>query len=87
MQTNFEKGKADNMVNGTTRRRNPLLPWWIGLVIIAVAVVYVGYQFTTLNCGPATAGSLAFIVLGVIPAVYLSLMYMTLKSQAASESG
>lgn len=65
--------------------RNPLLPWWIGLAIILVAVIYVGYQFTTLGCGPGTAGSLAFIVLGVMPAVYLVLMYITLKSQSDSE--
>jgi hypothetical protein len=41
----------------------------------------------TLNCGPVTTGILAFIVLGVNPAVYLSLMYLTLKGQAESESG
>jgi hypothetical protein len=63
-----------------------MLPWWIGLAIILVAVVYVGYQFTTLDCGPVTAGLLAFIVLGVIPVVYLALMYLTLKSQYESES-
>jgi len=65
--------------------RNPLLPWWIGLAIIVTAVVYIGYQFTTLECGPVAAGILAFIVLGVIPIVYLSLMYLTLKGQSDSE--
>jgi hypothetical protein len=74
------------MANGPARRRNPMLPWWIGLAIILVAVMYVGYQFTTLDCGPVTAGLLAFIVLGVIPVVYLALMYLTLKSQYESES-
>jgi hypothetical protein len=64
--------------------RNPLLPWWIGLAIILAAVIYVGYQFTTLECGAGTAGFLAFIVLGVVPAVYLSLMYLTLKSESES---
>jgi hypothetical protein len=63
-----------------------MLPWWIGLAIILAAVGYVGYQFTTLDCGPVTAGLLAFIVLGVIPVVYLALMYLTLKSQYESES-
>jgi hypothetical protein len=72
------------MATGSTTR-NPLLPWWIGLAIILAAVIYVGYQFTTLGCGPGTAGFLAFIVLGVLPAVYLVLMYMTLKSQSESE--
>lgn len=68
-----------------TISRNPLLPWWIGLAVIAAAVLYVGYQFTTLDCGPAMAGGLAFIVLGIIPVVYLALMYLTLKSQADDE--
>ncbi len=65
--------------------RNPILPWWIGLAIIVGAVVYTGYQFTTLECGPVNAGLLAFIVLGVVPIVYLTLMYLTLKGQADSE--
>ncbi len=68
-----------------SKTANPLLPWWIGLAIILAAVFYVGYQFTTLECGAGTAGFLAFIVLGVVPAVYLSLMYLTLKSQAERE--
>jgi hypothetical protein len=67
--------------------RNPLLPWWIGLAIIVAAVVYTGYQFTTLECGAGTAGALALIVLGVVPIVYLALMYLTLKGQADSERG
>lgn len=65
--------------------RNPLLPWWIGLAIIVAAVVYAGYQFTTLECGPGTAGFLAFVVLGVVPVVYLALMYLTLRGQSDSE--
>ena len=69
----------------STGRRNPLTPWWIGLAIIVAAVAYVGYQFTSLDCGPGRAASLALIVLGIIPAVYLVLMYVTLKGQAESE--
>lgn len=72
------------MASGSATR-NPLLPWWIGLVITLAAAIYVGYQFTTLGCGPGMAGSLAFIVLGVMPAVYLVLMYMTFKSQSEDE--
>jgi hypothetical protein len=72
------------MATGNTTR-NPLLPWWIGLAIILAAIAYVGYLFTTMGCGPGTAGPLAFMVLGVMPAVYLVLMYMTLKSQSDSE--
>jgi hypothetical protein len=74
------------MAIGSTTRK-PLLSWWIGLAIILAAVVYVGYQFTNLACGPGIAGTLAFIVLGVMPAVYLVLMYLTLKSQSDSERG
>ena len=73
------------MTNRSTRHRNPLLPWWIGLAVIIAAVVYLGYEFTGLECGPVGAGLLAFGVLGVIPAVYLVLMYLTFKSQAESE--
>ena len=75
------------MANGPARQRNPMLPWWIGLATIAAAVVYIGYQFTKLasDCGPVAAGLLAFGVLGVIPAVYLALMYLTFKSQSESE--
>jgi hypothetical protein len=72
------------MASRSTRRRNPLLPWWIGLVITAAAVAFVGYRFTRADCGP-NESSLAFIVLGIIPVVYLALMYLTLKSQAESE--
>ena len=59
------------------------------MAIVGAAVVYIGYQFTKLasDCGPVAAGLLAFAVLGVIPAVYLVLMYLTFKSQADSERG
>ncbi|HEY7665306.1 MAG TPA: hypothetical protein VH934_19480 [Xanthobacteraceae bacterium] len=83
--SNRQKPKGHSMMNRSTRHRNPLLPWWIGLAITVAAVAYLGYQFTHLDCGPVGAGSLAFGVLGVIPAVYLILMYLTFKSQAESE--
>lgn len=72
------------MAKSTMPRRNPLLPWWIGLVIIIAVEVYIGYRFACLDCG-AMGPVLGFIVLGVIPVVYLTLMYLTLKSQADSE--
>ncbi len=65
------------MVNGT--RRNPLLPWYIGIVIIFVAVVIVGIWMVESKC--EAPGYLQFAVLVVIPAVYLSLAYLTFKSQ------
>ena len=63
--------------------RNPLLPRWIGLAIILAAVAYVAYRFACLECAPA--GFLEFIVLGIVPAIYLLLMYLTFRSQADSE--
>lgn len=65
------------MNNGV--KRNHLTPWYIGLVIILAAIGYVGYQMQATNCG--ISGSLAFIILGIVPAVYLVLMYLTFISQ------
>ena len=71
------------MAASRTRRRNPLTPWWIGLAIIAAVVAYVAYLFATLETD--TAPVLAFIVVGVIPVVYLALMYVTFQSEAKAE--
>ncbi|MCF8478696.1 MAG: hypothetical protein K9G60_16835 [Pseudolabrys sp.] len=60
-------------------RRNRLLPWNIGLVIILAAVSYVGYQMFYVGC-PAPLG-VELIVLAVVPLVYLALMYLTFVSQ------
>ena len=62
-----------------TERRNPLMPWIIGLIIIAIVDAYIGYLFYSTEC--QAPGIAQFIVLVVVPAVYLVLMYMTLKSQ------
>lgn len=70
------------MANGTTSR-NPMTAWWIGLVVILAAVAYAGYRFACMECAPA--GFLEFMILGIVPVVYLVLMYLTLKSQADSE--
>jgi len=62
-----------------TDRRNPLLSWIIGLIIIVISDIYVGYLFYATQCqAPAVA---QLLVLIVVPAVYLVLMYLTLKSQ------
>jgi hypothetical protein len=60
-------------------RRNSLLPWFIGIVIIAIVDVYVGYSFYSSNC--QAPGIAQFLVLVAMPAVYLTLMYLTFKSQ------
>lgn len=71
------------MPNGT-KPRNRMTPWWIGLAIILVAIAVAAYPFWCLDCGPMN-GVLAFFVLGIIPAVYLTLMYLTFKSEADSD--
>ena len=60
-------------------RRNRLMPWYIGIVIILAAVAYIGYKMVYAGC-PAPLG-VEILVLTVIPAVYLTLMYLTLVSQ------
>ena len=59
--------------------RNRLLPWYIGIVIILLAVIYVGYQMFFVGCAAPTAVEL--IVLIIVPVVYLVLMYLTFTSQ------
>lgn len=64
---------------GPVRRRNSLLPWWIGFAIILAAVVYVAYQFICDECSVPTI--VPILVVGVIPVIYLGLMYLTFKSE------
>lgn len=61
------------------RRRNRLTPWYIGLGLVAAAIIFVGLQFAQSDCG--APGPVIFMVLAVIPIVYLVLMYLTLTSQ------
>ncbi|MDP2781575.1 hypothetical protein [Devosia sp.] len=67
------------------QRRNPMLPWWIGFVIIMAVVIYAGYRFSCLDCGAASIFP-EFLVLAVVPAVYLSLMYLLFRYQAEDEA-
>ncbi len=60
-------------------KRPRLMPWYIGLIIIAVAVIYVGYQMFWAACPAPTFLELGVLI--VIPVVYLVLMYFTLTSQ------
>ncbi len=60
-------------------RRHPLIPWYVGLAVIIVAVAFVGYEMLVTQCqAPSLVQAM---VLLVIPAVYLVLMYLTLSSQ------
>jgi hypothetical protein len=60
-------------------RRNRLLPWYMGMAVIVVAVAYIGYQMFFVGCPAPTMVEL--IVLLIIPVVYLGLMYLTFISQ------
>lgn len=61
------------------RRRNPLWAWLIGLVIIAIADTYAWYFLYLTKC--EATGLSQFLVLVIMPVVYLGLMYLTLKSK------
>jgi len=63
----------------TIAPRNRLMPWYIGMLIVVSAVIYVGYQMYTADC--TITAPVGFLVLLVIPIVYLTLMYLTLTSQ------
>jgi hypothetical protein len=60
-------------------RDGRLVPWYIGIVIILAAVIFVGYQMWATSCPAPTIIEIG--VLTVIPIVYLVLMYLTLISQ------
>jgi hypothetical protein len=64
---------------GVDRPRNRLFPWFVGLAIVLAAIAFVAYRFAAAHC-PAPTG-VEFMVLGIIPVVYLTLMYLTLTSQ------
>ena len=64
-------------------RRNALLPWWIGLAIIGAAVAYAAYRFACEDCGVAALPE--FLVLAVVPIVYLVLMYLVFRGQSDDE--
>jgi hypothetical protein len=61
------------------QKRNRLRPWYIGLVMILAAVIFVGYRMWAGNCPAPTLIEVG--VLTVIPVVYLALMYLTFISQ------
>jgi hypothetical protein len=62
-----------------TGKRNVLLPWFIGIVIVIAADIWVAGRMFRPDC-PAP-GIAEMIVVIVIPVIYLALMYLTLKSQ------
>ena len=60
-------------------RRNRLMPWYIGLVIIAASSIYTGYGMFIGECAAPVIPKIGVVL--VMPAVYLVLMYLTLISQ------
>lgn len=66
------------MSSNSPARRDRLMPWYIGLVVILAAVVFVGYRMAASNCAPVP---IELGVLVVVPVVYLVLMYLTFVSQ------
>jgi len=60
-------------------KRDRLKPWYIGLALTLAAVLFVGYRMWAGNCPAPTIIEIG--VLTVIPAVYLTLMYLTFISQ------
>lgn len=66
-------------MNGT-RNGARLLPWYIGLIVIAVVDIFIGYQFYATQC--EATGLAQALILIAIPGVYLVLMYLTFKSEA-----
>ena len=57
--------------------RNRLLPWYIGVAILAVFEFYAGFRLV--DEGAAEFAQTASLI--AIPAVYLTLMYLALTSQ------
>jgi tellurite resistance protein TehA-like permease len=55
------------------------MPWYIGIVVILAAVIFVGYRMWETSCPAPTIIEVG--VLTIIPVVYLVLMYLTLVSQ------
>ncbi len=61
------------------RRRNPLTPWYIGVVFLLIMDAVFFYFVRTQNCEFPNPIFLGIMV--VIPGVYLALMYLVFRSQ------
>jgi hypothetical protein len=60
-------------------KRNRLMPWYVGLVLILLSVAASLWQVLSGGCGAPPAALV--IALVVMPVVYIVLMYLTLTSQ------
>jgi hypothetical protein len=61
-----------------SRRHNPLTAWLVGLVLIAVCDSYAALHLQLTGSEVTILAQVMALV--VMPAVYLTLMYLTLKS-------
>lgn len=55
------------------------MAWVIGVIIVLIIDVYIGYLFYVTGC--QAPGIAQVMILVVLPAVYLVLMYLTLRKQ------
>lgn len=63
----------------TAPQNHRLMPWYIGIVLVFAAVIFVGYRMWAGACPAPTIIEIG--VLTVIPVIYLVLMYLTFVSQ------
>ena len=67
--------------NGNHRLR----PWFIGIAIVVVTDIICAYLFLARTCTAGVPANIVVILLVlvfvVLPAIYLALMYLTLKKQ------
>ena len=61
----------------STRRR--LTPWFVGVAIVVAADVSTKYVCLTTGC--QAPGMVQFLVLAVMPVVYLALAFLAFRSQ------
>lgn len=60
-------------------RRNPLLPWYIGIAVIAIFEAFIIWREWSCVC--QMRGIEIFLVLIALPIIYLFLMWLTFRSQ------
>jgi hypothetical protein len=58
--------------------KKPVTAWIIGLIVVAAIEIYLAVAFFGSACSAPALPQ--FMVLIALPAVYLALMYLTLKS-------
>jgi Ca2+/Na+ antiporter len=61
------------------RKRNPLTPWYIGIVFLLITDAIFFYVVMTQKCEIPNPIVLGIMV--VLPALYLVLMYLAFRSQ------